>query len=243
MAMTAKKEDLNHLERVRNLCRAALTLGLVASLAANIVAADSSTVGRVVAGWPPLVLLIVVELIGRVSLERGLLSWIRLGTAGCIAGVAALVSYKHMLEVAKRAGEGTIEAHLIPLTVDGLVIVASVSLVGLNQRIRAVAPRFKPPTPSAPTNRPTPRSSAKTAEAARRDKPTVPGLPVGEQRDPASTARSGMAAAKALLADQPGMTHKAIADQLGVSTKTVSRAAAALKSEDKSTTNQNGVTA
>jgi len=45
-----------------------------------------------------------------------------------VAAVAAIVSYAHMREVATRAGEGW-RALLLPLSVDGLVIAASMTLV------------------------------------------------------------------------------------------------------------------
>lgn len=45
-----------------------------------------------------------------------------------VAAVAAVVSYSHMQEVALRAGEGW-RSHLVPLSVDGLVVVASMTLL------------------------------------------------------------------------------------------------------------------
>ncbi len=214
--MKNRSDEIAHLARVRKLCRYALALGLVASLAANVVAADPSLIGRVVAGWPPLVLLIVVELVGRVSLHPGWLSRVRLAAASGIAGVAALVSYKHMLEVATMAGEGMIEAHLIPLTVDGLVIVASISLVGLNHRIAAAAPTS---VPASKTTRPASTNSS-GGDAA--DGPPVltsvaaPSMAAGDAGD--RIAR--------YLAEHPGAKQSEIAKALGVSAKTVQRSAA-----------------
>lgn len=45
-----------------------------------------------------------------------------------VAGVAAVVSFSHMAEVGRRAGEGW-RALLLPLSVDGLVVAASMSLL------------------------------------------------------------------------------------------------------------------
>jgi hypothetical protein len=53
-----------------------------------------------------------------------------------IAGIAAWVSYWHMKDVAHTYGEATISAYLLPISVDGLIVVASVSLVELAGRIR-----------------------------------------------------------------------------------------------------------
>ena len=58
--------------------------------------------------------------------------WVRVVTVGAVllvAAVAAVISYAHMREVAARAGEGW-RALLLPLSVDGLVVAASMVLLG-----------------------------------------------------------------------------------------------------------------
>jgi hypothetical protein len=50
-------------ERAEVLSWVALLLGLGASLAANVAAADPTVVGRVVAAWPPVGLLLSYELL------------------------------------------------------------------------------------------------------------------------------------------------------------------------------------
>ncbi len=57
--------------------------------------------------------------------------WVRVVTVAAVllvAAVAAVVSYAHMREVAARAGEGW-RALLLPLSVDGLVVAASMVLL------------------------------------------------------------------------------------------------------------------
>ena len=57
--------------------------------------------------------------------------WVRVVTVGAVllvAAVAAIVSFAHMREVAARAGEGW-RAWLLPLSVDGLVVAASMVLL------------------------------------------------------------------------------------------------------------------
>jgi hypothetical protein len=49
---------------------AALTIGTVASLAANIATADTGTVSRVIAGWPAVALLIAVKLLSGILEHR-----------------------------------------------------------------------------------------------------------------------------------------------------------------------------
>lgn len=155
-------KDQTKLRTGRMWCRSILALGIGASLAANIAAADPSVIGRVVAAWSPVALLLTVELITRVPIARG--SWLsktRVAAAGALAGIAAWVSYWHMVEVATAHGEGTVAAHLLPLSVDGLVIVSAVSLAEIGSRITDRPARRQPPaTTSEPVTKPeTPASS------------------------------------------------------------------------------------
>ncbi|MEU2661423.1 DUF2637 domain-containing protein [Micromonospora sp. NPDC007220] len=124
--------------RLRWAVRAVLTLGVAASVAANVLHARPNLISQIIAAWPPLALLLTVELISRVPADRRGLAAVRLIAAGVIAGIAAWVSYWHMVGVAARYGETSAAAsYLLPISVDGLVVVASISLVEIAGRIRA----------------------------------------------------------------------------------------------------------
>jgi hypothetical protein len=113
-----------------------LTLGVAASVAANVLHAHSNLISQLIAAWPPLALLLTVELISRVPADRRALAAARLMAAGTIAGIAGWVSYWHMVGVAVRYGEtGAAAAYLLPVSVDGLVVVASISLLEIAGRI------------------------------------------------------------------------------------------------------------
>ena len=167
--------DVASLTRVRTGVRAVLALGILASLAANVAHAESSVTGRLISAWSPIALALAVEIGSRVPLTRSLRAGIRWVATAAIAGIAAWVSYWHMVSVAERHGETPTSAHLVPLSVDGLVIVASVCLVEITDRVRHLSdppvtqttahaapphPNITPPT-SAPTSAPrTARGSA-----------------------------------------------------------------------------------
>ena len=132
---------LPQLRRIRWAVRAVLLLGVAASVAANILHARPNPVAQTIAAWPPLALLLTVELIARVPMHRRGLAWVRIVATGAIACIGAWVSYWHMAGVAARYGEEFTAAHLIPFSVDGLVVVASVCLVELGGRLRAATMR------------------------------------------------------------------------------------------------------
>jgi hypothetical protein len=72
-----------------------------------------------------------------------------------------------MAGVVARYGETSTVPHLLPLSVDGLIIVASVSLVELGARLRDTTPG---PIPDV-------HDAYRSAHLATRDNPTVPALP------------------------------------------------------------------
>ncbi|MGW3607717.1 DUF2637 domain-containing protein [Micromonospora sp. NPDC005161] len=148
---TASADTSAHLRRLRWAVRATLTLGVAASVAANVLHAQSNPISQIIAAWPPLALLLTVELISRVPHHRRSLGTIRIIATAIIAAIATWVSYWHLVGVATRYGETeAAAAYLLPISVDGLVIVASVSLVELTARIRAATPDQQPALIASP---------------------------------------------------------------------------------------------
>ncbi|WFE27658.1 DUF2637 domain-containing protein [Solwaraspora sp. WMMD791] len=139
---------------------------MAASVTANILHAQPNPISQAIAAWPPMALLITVELVTRVPVHRRTLGAIRVVAASTIAAIAAWISYHHMVGVVARYGETGTVPYLLPLSVDGLIIVASVSLVELAARRREVD--NQPPTPAtAPTTAtaPTADSTPSTGDA------------------------------------------------------------------------------
>jgi hypothetical protein len=125
-----------HLIRVRWAVRGTLVLGVAASVAANILHAHANPISQAIAAWPPLALLVTVELISRVPVGSRSLSAVRLIAAGAISAIAAWVSYWHMVGVVARYGETGASPYLMPFSVDGLIVVASICLVEIGAQLR-----------------------------------------------------------------------------------------------------------
>jgi hypothetical protein len=129
--------------RVRRLqwaVRLTLALGVAASVTANVLHAQPNLISQAIAAWPPVALLITVELVSRIPIYRRWLGVVRIGATFAIAGIAAWVSWHHMSAVVARYGETGTVPYLLPLSVDGLIVVASVSLVELAGRRRDTEP-------------------------------------------------------------------------------------------------------
>ncbi|MEU1245943.1 DUF2637 domain-containing protein [Micromonospora arida] len=131
-------QDLKRLKRIGWGVRSVFALGIAASLAGNVLHASDNVISQAISAWSPVALLLAVELISRIPARRGALSAVRLGATAVIAGIAAWVSYWHMVGVATRYGEADSSAYLLPFSVDGLIVVASISLVEIGGRIRTL---------------------------------------------------------------------------------------------------------
>jgi hypothetical protein len=138
--------NLAQLRRIRWAVRATLAVGVGASVAANVLHAKPDPVSQMIAAWPPLALLLTVELISRVPVHKRHLAVLRFAATAVISGIAAWVSYWHMAGVAARYGETGASPYLLPVSVDGLIVVASISLIELAGRIRAVESGGMTPT-------------------------------------------------------------------------------------------------
>jgi hypothetical protein len=104
----------------------AFLAGASVSIAANVIAAEPTALGRAVAVWPALALLVTVHLYQHVPVRRN--DWMgfahKTGVLGVVA-VAGWVSYWHIVEVALRAGETTVTAHILPVTIDVMMAIAT----------------------------------------------------------------------------------------------------------------------
>ena len=194
--------NAEQLIRVRWGVRGALVLGVATSVAANVLHALPNPISQAIAAWPPLALLLTVELISRIPVHRRSLAGVRVAATASIAGIAAWVSYWHMAGVAARYGEVGAAPFLIPLSVDGLIVVASICLVELSGRIPLGA--GEPVLVTKPVVAADPKADA-APDNRRTRKPDT-----------------GAAIAR-LRTRQPGLSNKEIADRLGVTDRTVRR--------------------
>ncbi|RZU51290.1 uncharacterized protein DUF2637 [Krasilnikovia cinnamomea] len=218
------RDETKRWGRLRWAVRVALVVGVAASVAANMLHALPNPISQAIAAWPPLALLLTVELISRVPVYRRSLAAVRLLATTVIAGIAAWVSYWHMTAVAARYGETGASPYLLPLSVDGLIVVASICLVELSGRIETAdhnppaAHELGPITPPQPTDAPPAPPTASlpmepTAAAAASDipRPAAPEPRIGRNAaahsdlSPADTAGQ---AARTALPNQAGESTK-----------------------------------
>lgn len=209
---------------VRRGAQTALIGGLAVSLGANVLAAETPGVGWVAAGLPSVVLAVCAELMIKAPVS-GALSWLRWTVTVAIGAIAGWVSYWHMVEVTLAAGERVEAAHLLPLTGDGMVVVAMATLWDLGRQPATQAPGPAPRIEVADPRPAGPVGVSSTTHLA--GGPAVPS-PKKPARKPA-VAKTGAGSgarekALAVIKADPGATNAMVVEQTGVSLGTVKNA-------------------
>jgi Protein of unknown function (DUF2637) len=250
------RSQRRRLARVRYAVRGVLFLGVAASLAANMLHAEPNNYSRTIAAWPPLALFATIEVISRVPVSRAWLAGARVVSTIVIGGIAAWVSYWHMVAVVGRFGEQGATPYLLPFSVDGLVIVASVSLLELADRIHHLQ---EPHTALAHPGSKTAVAQAQISDSqVRHNVPAANGssAPGGERphRERATAsgdtdegAPSGSSDMASLISDlrrrRPGLDVATIATQVGRSKRTVQRILKTLDEQQQQQPSVNGAKA
>jgi hypothetical protein len=187
------------LRRFQWAVRATLTIGVAASVCANVLHARDNPISQAIAAWPPLALLLTVELVSRVPVHRQLLAFARIGGTAVIAGIAAYVSYFHMAAVVSRYGEHQPNPYLLPLSVDGLIVVASVSLVELSGRVRAALEHAALEQHTTAIGSTAPDGAPDSADPV----PQPPAVPTPRAKQPEGGQRAAVDAGRARRAPTP----------------------------------------
>jgi hypothetical protein len=171
-AAVRARRRVAELVRLRWAVRGVLAFGLAASIAANVLHAPPNLTSQVISAWPPLSLLLTLELVSRIPVHRWWRAAIRVLATTTVAGIAAWVSYWHMAEGARRFGETGVTPYLLPISVDGLIVVASICLIELTGRIREAGKTQ--PAANSPTATDDTAPVTRRPRQPRRNKSTLP---------------------------------------------------------------------
>lgn len=131
------------LVHLRWLCRSMIATTGLFSIWANVLHVLDPTIPAIIfAAAPPLVVLFGWEMVSRIPIRDDARWYVRLvrpSITGALAFGGAWLSYWHQKDAIYRYNAGDLQnAMILPLLIDGLMIIASVSVYELNHRIRAM---------------------------------------------------------------------------------------------------------
>lgn len=155
-------------KQVRNLrkgVRGALVFGIATSVTANVIHSLTQPhahqwqiwAASILSALAPIVLFVSMEMVTRIPPSGRVLGAIRLAITGTLAGLAGWVSYWHMVAVSRMLGETSGSEFIYPFLIDGMMIVATISLIELghiaNVVLSAEAAAAVPTAPVKPTRK------------------------------------------------------------------------------------------
>lgn len=198
-----------------------LTLGAVASLAANVrhtflapagAAADwAPGADAVIAAifWP-VALFVGLEVLARSDFRAGWQGWaLRLLGVGPVTLVAGFVSYRHLADLLSHIGETDTVATLGPFGVDGLMLICSAVLFSTARTVAPAVATVAAPAPYvAPRPKPRPRPYAWAVPAGARL------LPIAPRVAPAPRLSGWVTAPGRTLAIVPAVAEVPTSDEL-----------------------------
>ena len=128
---------------LRWLCRFMIGATGIFSIWANVLHVLNPTIPAIIfAAAPPIVVLFGWEMVSRIPIREDARWYVRLvrpSITGALAFGGAWLSYWHQKDAIYRYNAGDLQnAMILPLLIDGLMIIASVSVYELNHRIRAM---------------------------------------------------------------------------------------------------------
>ena len=227
---------MNHTKKLRTLnvmrkaCQGAVIFGFVTSAGGNVLHAVEGfsgtswvtlTVAIVLAALIPAIFGIMFEIATRVIFRKEahlIMKLIAFLGAGAISGITAWNSYFHQRDAFVHFGDMT-QATLLPLAIDGLMIVGSVYLIELGFQIRDI--------------------EAFIASGAKATK-VVQEIPVPVKKDKEPTGRERIAAT---WYNSPNLTIKQIAELAGTSYNYAAATVGELRKLAEPSTELEGVTA
>jgi hypothetical protein len=163
--------------------RGVLLFGIITSICANVLhsltrpEAASEPAWKllsasVMAALAPLVLFACTELVSRIPVQSRVLGGVRLVVTFAVGVFAAWVSYWHMQSVALTLGEADGAQYFYPLIIDGMMLVATISLIELGRLARTVAQveeAAKPPVVDPEVTARRKAAAVKAAQTRRRN--------------------------------------------------------------------------
>lgn len=130
------KRLINKFKGLRWFSRMVVILATGTSIWSNWLHSEKTGFAIAINVAPPILMLMAYEMTSRIALWGGRLRrWIRPLTMVAITGINAWLSYWHQHDAFLRYSKDKATATLLPLAIDGLMIIASVAVMDLNQMI------------------------------------------------------------------------------------------------------------
>ena len=114
-----------------------VTLMLVSiTVTLNVMHAPPTWGARLIGGTPPVFVFFCIELVSRIPATSRLLSAGRVAASIVVSGLSFAISYQQQMEFIHAIGFNGWVAYVYPVIIDGVMVVATLSLVEVTRKVR-----------------------------------------------------------------------------------------------------------
>jgi hypothetical protein len=111
-----------------------LLIGITVTL--NVMHAPPTWGARLIGGTPPVFVFFCIELISRIPATSRMLMIGRIATTTVVSGFSFAISYQQQVEFIHALGFVGWVANIYPIIIDGVMVVAALSLVEVTRKVR-----------------------------------------------------------------------------------------------------------
>lgn len=134
----SNQAKLREWRRLRWYVLVVVIAGIGTSVTLNVEHAPDNWGAKLVAAVPPIAVFGIIEMVSRIPSTGWLLSTGRILASLAVSGVGAVISYTQQVAYVRGLGFSEAIADWFPVTIDGTMVVATLSLVEVVRRIRTV---------------------------------------------------------------------------------------------------------
>ncbi len=131
-------QELKHYRRLRWFVSVVVVIGIAVSVTLNVMHAPDNLGAKLVGGFPPIAVFLCIELISRIPATSKALAIGRILGSTVVALIGVAVSYTQQMDFIRHLGFSGWHAVLFPSCIDGVMMVATLSLVEVARKIRAL---------------------------------------------------------------------------------------------------------
>lgn len=136
--MSKLQAELRHFHRLWIFVTVVTVTLVSVTVTLNVMHAPGGIVARSIGGTPPIFLFLCIELIARIPATSRLVTFGRIGGSVAVAGLAFGISYQQQMEFIHHIGYAGWVAYAYPIIVDGVMMVATLSLIEVTRKVRTL---------------------------------------------------------------------------------------------------------
>ena len=137
--------ELRHFRRLWVFVTVVTVLLISITVTLNVMHAPPNWGARLIGGTPPVFVFFCIELISRIPATSKMLMFGRIATTVVVSGFSFAISYQQQFEFIHALGFGGWIANIYPIIIDGVMVVAALSLVEVTRKVRMLRAEMEKP--------------------------------------------------------------------------------------------------